>query len=293
MRICIVYDCLYPCTVGGAERWYASLARRLAEEGHDVTYLTLRQWGEEGPPAIPGVRVIAVGPRMPLYADGRRRVLPPLVFGLGVLRHLLARGGRYDVVHTASFPYFSVLAAAATRRLHGFRIVVDWFEVWSRGYWTEYLGRLGGTIGWRVQLLCTRVPQTGFCYSRLHEQRLRELGVNGPITRLEGIYDGPTNFGEPLPAEPVIVFAGRHIPEKRVTALVPAFLEARKRSRGCGWRSSATAPTGRRCSVRSPSTASRTWWTCPASCPRSGSTRPCGERSVSCCPSRRRGTGSW
>ena len=54
--------------------------------------------------------------------------------------------------------------------------------------------------------------------------------VERSITRLEGIYDGPTDLGEPLPAEPVIVFAGRHIPEKRVTAIVPAFLEARKRS---------------------------------------------------------------
>ena len=33
-----------PYTVGGAERWYRSLAERLAREGHDVTYLTLRQW---------------------------------------------------------------------------------------------------------------------------------------------------------------------------------------------------------------------------------------------------------
>ena len=44
MRICIVYDCLFPYTVGGAERWYRNLAERLAAEGHEVTYLTLRQW---------------------------------------------------------------------------------------------------------------------------------------------------------------------------------------------------------------------------------------------------------
>src|SRR5262249_48379662 len=44
VRICIVYDCLYPHTVGGAERWYRNLSERLADEGHDVTYLTLRQW---------------------------------------------------------------------------------------------------------------------------------------------------------------------------------------------------------------------------------------------------------
>src|ERR1700729_3261337 len=44
MRICLVYDCLFPHTVGGAERWYRNLGERLAADAHDVTYLTLRQW---------------------------------------------------------------------------------------------------------------------------------------------------------------------------------------------------------------------------------------------------------
>ena len=44
MKILVVYDCLFPHTIGGAERWYRNLAERLAGEGHDVTYLTLRQW---------------------------------------------------------------------------------------------------------------------------------------------------------------------------------------------------------------------------------------------------------
>ena len=30
MRICLVYDVLYPHTVGGAERWYRNVALRLA-----------------------------------------------------------------------------------------------------------------------------------------------------------------------------------------------------------------------------------------------------------------------
>src|SRR5438552_2191486 len=106
MRICIVYDCLYPHTVGGAERWYRNLAQRLSEEGHDVTYLTMRQWDAAEEPDTAGVHVVAVAPRLPLYTDGRRRMLPPLVFGFGVLGHLLGNGRRYDVVHTASFPYF-------------------------------------------------------------------------------------------------------------------------------------------------------------------------------------------
>jgi glycosyltransferase involved in cell wall biosynthesis len=232
MRICLVYDCLFPYTVGGAERWYRNLGERLAADGHDVTYLTLRQWerGERG--EVRGVRVVTAGPRMRLYAGaGRRRILPPLVFGLGVLVHLVRRGADYDVVHTASFPYFSLLAAAVARRLRGFRLVVDWHEVWSRDYWREYLGRPAGAIGHAVQALCLRVPQQAFCFSRLHGRRLREGGVRGPVTVLEGEYAGDLTLpvARPVNGAPVVVFAGRLIREKQAASLVPAIAIARER----------------------------------------------------------------
>lgn len=228
MRICLVYDCLFPYTIGGGERWYRALAERLAAEGHEVTYLTLRQWEKEVDPDLAGVDVRVVGPRMELYVDGRRRIAPPLVFGLGVLWHLLRHGRRYDVVHTAAFPYFSLLAAALVRPLHRYGLVVDWFEVWSRDYWRDYLGRIGGTIGALVQRLCVRVPQRAFCLSRLHAARLREEGMRREPQLLTGLYDGPAERPVPVPAQPLVVYAGRHIPEKRVPALVPALARARK-----------------------------------------------------------------
>ena len=226
MRICLVYDCLFPCTVGGAERWYRALAERLVEAGHSVTYLTMRQW-DDRPPYIPGVQVIAVAPRMQLYVGGRRSVLPPLLFGAGVAWHLARRGRQYDAVHTASFPYFSLLAAAPWRRIHDFRLLVDWHEVWTREYWREYLGP-AGFAGWAVQRLCLRLRQRAFCFSRLHERRLHDEGLRGPVTLLEGEYAGPLSAVGPAPAEPYVLFAGRHIPEKRVPALVPAIAEARR-----------------------------------------------------------------
>jgi glycosyltransferase involved in cell wall biosynthesis len=225
MRICLVYDCLYPYTVGGAERWYRNLGERLAASGHDVTFLTRRQWARDTDVDVPGVRVIVVSPRMALYARGRRRILPPVLFGLGVLRHLLRHGRRYDIVHTASFPYFSLLAAGALQRRGGYRLFVDWHEVWTRTYWQEYLGRVGGRVGWRIQRACVHVQQRAFCFSRLHEERLRTFGLNGRLTRLEGQYAGPPAADEPSEAEPLVVFAGRHIPEKRVPSLVPALAE--------------------------------------------------------------------
>src|SRR5437763_14751084 len=129
VRVCLVYDCLYPHTVGGAERWYRNLGERLAAEGHEVTYLTLRQWPRGEDPGVAGVRVVAAGPRMSLYVRGRRRIWPPLVFGAGVLWRLLIKGRKYDVVHTASFPFFSLLAVGALKPLHGYRVLVDWHEV--------------------------------------------------------------------------------------------------------------------------------------------------------------------
>ncbi|MGO9975684.1 MAG: glycosyltransferase family 4 protein [Solirubrobacteraceae bacterium] len=230
MRICVIYDCLFPHTIGGAERWYRSLAQRLAADGHDVTYVTLRQWDRGAVPGVERVRVRVVGPRMRLYTrDGRRRVLPPLVFGAGVLWELLRHGRRYDVVHTCSFPYFSLLAATVARPRGRYKLIVDWFEVWTRGYWREYLGGLGGDAGWLVQRCCARVPQHAFCFSRLHAARLRDEGLRGELTLLAGVYTGPLALRPVRDAQPLIVFAGRHIPEKRVPALVPALVIARER----------------------------------------------------------------
>ncbi len=237
MRVCVLYDCLFPWTVGGAERWLRDLSEELARAGHEVTYVTRRQWDAADAPALPGVRVVAVSPREELYdAAGRRRTGPPLRFGRGVLGHLVRRRGAYDVVHTCSFPYFSLLAArlalAGTRTVVG----VDWFEVWSRAYWLEYLGPVGGRIGAAVQRLCVRLTPRAFVFSRLHGRRLADEGLRAPVEVLSGLYAGPLDPPDPAaaaaPRPPVAVFAGRHIPEKRVPAIPAAVAAARRRVPG-------------------------------------------------------------
>lgn len=228
MRICIAYDCLFPWTVGGAERWYRNLAERLAQDGHEVTYITRRQWPADAPPRLPGVRVVAISRDEPLYGpDGNRTIGEPLRYGWGTLGHLLRHGRDYDVVHMASFPYFSVLAAAAARPLGRYGLVVDWHELWSASYWHGYLGGAKGRLGHAVQHACARVRHRAFCFSRLHRDRLLAEGFRGEVTVLEGEYAGSLQPPEPNLAQPVAVFAGRHIAEKRPQALVPAVMRAR------------------------------------------------------------------
>ena len=231
MRIAIVYDCLFPNTVGGAERWYRSLAERLGQR-HSITYLTRRQWGEEGPQTP--FRTLALAPGGELYtSSGRRRIWPPLRFGIGVFLHLVRHGRRYDAVHSASFPYFSLLAAALALRLarSPARLIVDWHEVWGHEYWRSYLGPLRGRVGFAVERLCLRVPDRSFTFSRLAERRLRELGHSAPITRLTGELAAEEKVrahvsGTRRDGPPLVVAAGRQIPEKRVPAIPGAIAVA-------------------------------------------------------------------
>jgi glycosyltransferase involved in cell wall biosynthesis len=229
-RIAIVYDCLYPHTIGGCERWYRAVAARLAAR-HRVTYLTRRQWDpDQGPDAPRGVEVIGLDGGRQLYtASGRRRIMPPLRFGLAVLIHLLRNRDRYDIVHTCSFPYFPLLSASLARAVGGPAVVTDWVEVWPRDYWRNYLGAIGGAAGMAVQRLCIWLTRTSFTLSDLAAAMLREQGYRGDPVVLKGIYDGPI-----LPAptqlqrEPMVVFAGRHIREKQVTVIPRAIALARR-----------------------------------------------------------------
>jgi glycosyltransferase involved in cell wall biosynthesis len=228
MRICLVFDCLYPHTVGGAERWYRNLAESVARRGHTVTYLTLLQWDPDTGPGVPNVDVVAVAGRAELYAQGRRSIGAQLRFAFGVFRHLLVHGGRYDVVQTPAL-HLSLLAVLAARALRRFSLVVDWFEVWTREYWLDYLGGVAGRLGWWGQRVSARAKHHALCFSRRHARRLEQMGYSGEITLLEGLLAPGMEASGPTPPEPMVVFAGRLIPEKQAMAVVSAVALARER----------------------------------------------------------------
>ncbi len=234
MRVAILYDCLYPHTVGGAERWYRNLAERLAVH-NEVRYITRRQWDRnETPDAPPGVQVIVVSGGRDLYtASGRRNIATPLRFGWGIFWHLLRHRQRYDVIHTCGFPYFSVIAARLACLAGGPPIVTDWFEIWSRRYWIDYLGPVSGRLGASVQRLCIRLTERAFVLSAMHAERLLQEGYRGQPVAMNGIYAGPTvSLESPATREPLVVYVGRHFPHKRVAAIPAAIAMARQRVPG-------------------------------------------------------------
>ena len=171
VRVCLVYDHLYPATIGGGERWMHDLALALAGAGHDVTYLTMRHW-DDGPPVLPGVDVRrARACRRACTPTGGVHSGRPLRFGLAVGRSPRAARVALRRRAHASFPYFPLLAAgrAAPPRLPARRRLV---EVWTRSYWRRYAGGLVGTVGWLVQRACVHVRHQRVLQLAMHAERL-------------------------------------------------------------------------------------------------------------------------
>jgi glycosyltransferase involved in cell wall biosynthesis len=229
LRILFVYDCLYPHTIGGFERFYRDVAERLAGR-HEITYLTRVQWDANKSPDTPaGVKLIALDCGRDLYtASGRRRILPPLRFGLGVFTYLLRNRHRYDIVQTCSFPYFPMISCAAVRALGGPSIVTDWIEVWSDSYWQRYLGPMGGRIGAGVQNFCIRLTRHAFTLSHLAANALRAHGYRNPIVVLKGLSTAEVMIASKSARDPMFIFAGRHIPEKHADKIPAAIAIARE-----------------------------------------------------------------
>ncbi|HKF82179.1 MAG TPA: glycosyltransferase [Solirubrobacterales bacterium] len=234
MKIALIYDRLYPQNIGGLERYYDALARGLANS-NSVSYIT-REVETEDPPGFRPYRVVKVAPNSPFYsARGNRRIWPTVRFGFGVFVHLLRHGRDYDVVQSASFPFFSVIAARLAfglRRRHRPKLVVDWLEVWPREYWISYTGAIFGRVGYAIQQLCMRAPDQGVTYSAMHEARLGAhrapvLRLTGLATEMPAVADAPAASA----TEPNVVFAGRHIPEKQAS-LIPEVIEQARRSNG-------------------------------------------------------------
>jgi glycosyltransferase involved in cell wall biosynthesis len=162
-----------------------------------------------------------------MYSEDRRALGPPLRFGVAVLRHLNRHGRNYDVVHAGSFPYFSLLGASLARRRSGYILAVEWYEVWTRAYWRRYAGPLVGTAGWLLQRECIRLDHRAYCLSKLTARRLVAEGYRGRPVLLPGIYAGDAGAPAAGVETSLIVYAGRHVREKRIDALVRGLAAAR------------------------------------------------------------------
>lgn len=229
MRIAVAYDCLFPFTTGGGERQYRQFAESMAAAGHEVDYLTTRQWEGDAPSAP--FTVVAITPALSLYDDaGVRRPAVAAQFAAALGTYLARHRRSYDAVLVSALPVLNVFATRAA--LAGTRVVqvFDYLEVWPREQWIAYSGRTVGLVAWALQRGAVALTPTATCHSELSARRLRAEGLRRPPLVSPGLISGRDRVDVVPEAAtpPYLVYVGRHIQDKRVDTLPAALAWARR-----------------------------------------------------------------
>lgn len=233
MRIALVYDGVYPYSVGGGEKIFHDLARYLGQH-HEVFLLGLHLW--DGPAELdvaPNVRLIGVSrpqSAKKVQAGDSRSLTQALTFAAAVFR-ALGRIERLDLIDCMSTPYFPLYACHLRTRQHGTPLVSTWLELWSPDHWRAYLG--GGPKAWlayRIEHYATRLPRHIISISPQTTKSLAGRGIEPDrLTTIAPWVDH--NFIDLVaPAAACeVLFVGRLIQSKGVALLLEALAELKSK----------------------------------------------------------------
>lgn len=201
---------------GGAELYLESVMAGLVARGHAVTLLTSRYPGAPRRSERDGYRVLRAGGRFTVYL----RTL---------LRMLLRRGGRFDVVVDVQngMPFLSRLL---TRRPVVLLCHHVHREQWSIALGGTRSGRLAARVGWWVESRVAPRVYRGCAYvtvSRHSADDLVDLGVRR--SSITVVHNGapPARPGTARSAVPEVVVLGRLVPHKQVEHALQTVAELR------------------------------------------------------------------
>jgi glycosyltransferase involved in cell wall biosynthesis len=211
LKIGLVYDAVYPVVLGGAERRFYEIGRRLAQE-HEVHLIS---WSYHSTEKMDGMLFRGLGPAPELHgANGRRRLLEAAHFGTKLALFLSRE--RFDVIDCCSIPYSSVYVASGLRKDSA--LVATWHEFLGDG-WEGYMPRaapfLAKIESGSARLGAHRVAVSEFTQSRLPPGPPTTVIPNG--VDLEAI-----DCARKATDAPSILFVGRLMPHKRLELALEA-----------------------------------------------------------------------
>jgi glycosyltransferase involved in cell wall biosynthesis len=224
--VLIVYDCIYPDSIGGVEHRNRYIAEQLSIRGHRAV---LAGWGrsdENGDTEIEEMRF-----RTKIHdPSGKRSPIASLRFAAACL-FLPIR--QFDVIETANIPYTHVIPLAILCRLAGKPLIVTWHEYWG-AYWRTYVGPVKAPFFAGLEWITAQLGRSVTSVSALTANRLRarRLGASDvPIVPCGIALDRIRSATAGAKRDrTTLVYAGRLIPEKRLDLAIDS-LRYTKRSR--------------------------------------------------------------
>ena len=225
VRAAVVYDSLFPVTMGGGERLYRRLAELLGERDIRTDYVT-RSFEQDA--ETDGFSVVGIW-RGEIYdVHGTRTTRGAVGFAAAVFRYFITRRGSYELVFASALPVLTVLATRFALLGSGTRVIADWLEVWPAAKWREYSGPIAGTIAAVLQRMTARLVREHTVDSRFTGERLTAVSSHIQPVVL-GLFD-LIPIGRPRAAQnpATVVFVGRLIPDKGVLAVPDALAIARR-----------------------------------------------------------------
>jgi len=233
MRILLISEMSPPYATGGGEVRYALLARKLAGEGHDVSWLSMKQRQSPAGESIDGVRHLHRGPR--IRSPPTRPLVAKLWFMAQVVLHLVRH--RYDVVDCQT--YAPLPAAWLACRLRGTPLVATIHDTAAPAntadQWLSTTDRLlvSPIERWLYRLSYDRVLTVS---RAVRDELVGRLGVDADRVRVvaNAVDLEALSAVKPHADRADLVFVGRLVPHKHPELFleVAAAIDARRRGAG-------------------------------------------------------------
>ena len=217
MRIALVYDLIYPFSIGGAEYRNFSLAEQLVLMGHEVHLFGVKMW--------PGSKTKKITERFYIHGvssykgkyqfTGKRKPFEPLKYSLALFFELMKHD--FDIIDVTAFPYFPAFSCKLCSLLKREPLVVTWHEIWGK-YWSGF--GMTGFFGKIVERAAAKLSKNNICVSKPVADDLKKIGGRNIATIENWIDTKEIDKAKKTEVEYDLISIGRHMKHKNFDLLL-------------------------------------------------------------------------